>query len=140
MNGQELENEKQPEINHEIEPQIDYLARAIELLNNKTQRETRLILTEVVKKGDVNLIESMVQVIDHPPANVVINKPGPVGMKRVYNDSLTYSRTLLKREQSDNIKKTCGMIAGFARMEVGHARRVFYNLQGSRYSSAVLAG
>ena len=69
MNGQEpeIKNVNPPEINHEIEPQIDenidYLARAIELLNNKNKRETRLILTEVVKKGDVNLIESMVQVI-----------------------------------------------------------------------------
>lgn len=124
----------------EVENDIDYHAMAIELLNNKTQNETRIILTEVIKDGNVNLIEAMMQVIDNPPEDIVINKPGLVGMRRVYNDSLVYSRELSKWELSDNIKKACGAIAVLAKMDAGHQARIFHNLEGSHYSSPLLSG
>lgn len=132
-----------PDVQEDVEPyedeNIDYLARAIELLNGKSKKETREILTDVAKRGNVNLIEAMVQIIKQPPANVVINKPGFVGMKRVYNDSRTYSQILLRREQSDDIKKACGIIADLAKIS-DHEQRVFHNLERGRYYGAAFGG
>ncbi len=118
---------------------IDYLARAIELLNGKNKKETREILTDVAKRGNVNLIEAMVQIIKQPPANVVIDKPGFVGMKRVYNDSQDYLKMLLRREQSDDIKKSCGIIADLAKIS-DHEQRIFHNLDRGRYYRPAFGG
>lgn len=113
---------------------------AVELLNNKTKNETRIILTDVIKDGNVRLIDAMVQVLDHPPASVIINKPGFVAMQRVYMDSFTYSKTLLKRELSDNIKEACGVITTLAKIDVDkHQKSIFHNLVGGHYSYAALS-
>ena len=109
------------------------------MLNGKNKKETREILTDVAKRGNVNLIEAMVQIIKQPPANVVIDKPDFVGMKRVYNDSQDYSNMLLRREQSDDIKKSCGIIADLAKIS-DHEQRIFHNLDRGRYYRPAFGG
>ncbi|MDP5110234.1 MAG: hypothetical protein NWP47_02470 [Rickettsiaceae bacterium] len=121
----------------EIEPEIDYRARAIELLDNKNKVETRRILTETAQEGNFKLMEAMMKIIGRPPENVRIFVPSYVDMQRVYNDSLVYSRKEYQRELSDDIKKTCGLIASQAKV-LDHETKIFHNLNGGYYSKAAL--
>lgn len=125
------------ELEQEIEPEIDYRARAIELLDNKNKAETRRIFTETAQEGNFKLMEAMVEIIGRPPENVRIFVPTYVDMQRVYNDSLVYSRKEYQRELSDDIKKTCGLIASQARV-LDHETKIFHNLSGGHYSRAAL--
>lgn len=121
----------------EIEPEIDYRARAIELLDNKNKVETRRILTETAQEGNFKLMEAMMKIIGRPPENVRIFVPSYVDLQRVYNDSLVYSREKYQRELSDDIKKTCGLIALQAKV-LDHDTKIFHNLKGGHYSRAAL--
>lgn len=79
------------ELEQEIEPEIDYRARAIKLLDNKNKAETTLILIKTVQESNFKLMEAMVEIIGRPPENARIFVPSYVDMQRVYNDSLVYS-------------------------------------------------